>query len=98
MNYTVLLGVWIAVALAVLALAVYRRIVASDEDDMLHVRDSEVKLNELQQKVDRKLTLIDRWGQALTVVAVVYGLALSGAFLYGEYVKSASQVLVSAGS
>lgn len=98
MEYKFLLGIWMAMALLVLALAIYRRFVAREEDDMLHVRDSEAKLNEKQQRVDRQLTLIDRWGQTLTVLAVVYGLVLGGAFLYQEYVKSTTTAVIQAGS
>jgi uncharacterized membrane protein len=79
---------WAVVALVVCALAIYRKVVARHEDDFLHVRDSEAKLVAEQGEIANKLLLIDRWGKIMTVVALVYGLALAGSYVYASWVSN----------
>jgi hypothetical protein len=94
MSYMVLVSIWIAMAVAVAALAIYRAIVARKEDDFLHVRDADVQLTETQAIVDRQLSLIDIWGKALTAAVVVYGLILAGLYVYQKFLRRASGVVV----
>ncbi len=65
-----------------LALALVLKRGAGLEDDMLHVRDSEATLVSRQTQVARTLRVLDRWGKAITVVAVIYGVALLARLLY----------------
>ena len=70
---------WGVLAVVVLALIVYRKSIADQEDDSLHL---EGNAPGNQVALAHKLALIDRWGKSLTVVAVLYGLALAAAYVY----------------
>ncbi len=86
-NLTPYAIAWGLLALIVIFLAFWRRHVASQEDDTLHVTGPETVLSQ-QMTVARKLELIDRWGKALTVVLAITGLIL--AVLYGMYIWEAT--------
>jgi hypothetical protein len=79
---------WMLLALIVIGLIAYRKWVAKDEDDTLHVMESEVGLVTQQAVVARRLETIDRWGQTLTAIALVYGLAIGSVFLYQAWTAS----------
>lgn len=86
-NLTPYAIVWGVLALIVIFLAFWRRHVASQEDDTLHVTGPETALSQ-QMTVARKLELIDRWGKVLTVILAITGLIL--AVLYGMYIWEAT--------
>jgi hypothetical protein len=67
---------------AVLALAIARKRVAGNDDEMLHVRDTEASLVNRQIEVARKLEVLDRWGKAVTAIAVIYGVVVLARLLY----------------
>jgi hypothetical protein len=73
---------WLALACAVAGLAIYRWVISSQEDEMLHVRDSESVHITQQATVAQRLEKIDRWGKILTVVAMAYGVLLATAYFY----------------
>jgi ABC-type uncharacterized transport system permease subunit len=79
-NFMPLLVVWTALALVVLALFIWRQAVSNHEDDSLHVNGALPQLASFAQKLDA----IDKWGKILTVIAVVSGLLIAGAFVYGQ--------------
>lgn len=79
--------IWVLLAVVVLALALYRLLVGVDEDDTLHVVENEGHLVAQQKQLFKKVDLIERWGQLLTVVVVVYGLALAGIYLYHKWLE-----------
>jgi hypothetical protein len=86
--YAPFVVLWAALALAVLGLIVYRKIVASGEDDMIHVSDAAGSSVASQQaSVAQKLDQIDKWGKTLTVVVVLYGIALAGVYVYQTWVS-----------
>jgi hypothetical protein len=70
---------WGALTTAVLGMIFYRRLVARNEDDSLHL---EGNIPASQAALAHRLESIDRWGKTLTVVVVVYALALAGIYLY----------------
>ena len=76
LPYAVLWGV---LAIAVLFLVLYRRSVSSHEDDSIHLEGT-VPVE--QVSLAHRLAMIDRWGKSLTVVAVLYGLALAALYMY----------------
>jgi hypothetical protein len=78
---------WIALALAVIGLLVWRRAVASHEDDNLHVLDGGVAADQIV--VAHKLDQIDKWGKILTVIALVYGIILAAAYVYQAWIQTA---------
>lgn len=79
---------WAILATIVIVLAIYRRIVSNQEDDILHVEDPTGAVTSHQVQVARKLEGIDRWGKVLTVVALVYGLALAAGYAYQAWIES----------
>jgi len=86
-NFVPLMAVWGALALVVLGLFIWRKSVASKEDDTLHVLQGELTQ---QTVLAQKLDMIDKWGKILTVVVVIMGLAIAGAYVYGQFVGRAS--------
>ena len=70
---------WGVLAIAVVALILYRRSVASREDDSIHLEGT---VPGDQVTLLHKLDMIDRWGKMLTVIVVVIGLVLAGIYLY----------------
>jgi len=72
---------WVALAIAVLGLALYRKWIASRDDDSIHISGDGLVLEE-QKVLSNKLEVIDRWGKTLTIVTVVFGLALMAAAVY----------------
>ena len=84
MPFIVLLG---ALALAVLLLIAYRKVVSSHEDDSLHVSGPANAVPD-QAAMAAKLETIDRWGKLLTVVTVVYGIVLGAIYLYKGWIDA----------
>ena len=80
---------WAVLVGIVLGLAIRRQWVASHEDDKLHLAESEAPLIARQIMVGRSIDTIDRWGQGLTILVLVYGLALLGVYLYGVWLAGA---------
>ncbi len=79
---------WLALALCVAAVALYRKMLASQEDDIVHVTSGENKVISKQLQVAQKLEKIDYFGKTLTIVLVVYGVALGGWFIYQGWMQS----------
>jgi hypothetical protein len=82
------LAVWIVIAVGVLVLLAKRRMIASEEDDSLHVMEGASTVSH-QAQVAQKLEQIDKWGKTVTVIAVVYGLLLTCAWIYQVWVQNA---------
>ncbi|HKW96465.1 MAG TPA: hypothetical protein VJN43_01980 [Bryobacteraceae bacterium] len=83
---------WVALACGVAGLAIYRRMISGQEDEMIHVRDSESVHISHQATMAQRLEIIDRWGKILTVVALVYGVALAAAYFYQVWMAGFNQV------
>ena len=79
---------WMFLAIVVVGLIFYRMWLAKDEDDTLHVMDSEAGLVAQQAVMAQKLEIIDHWGQTLTVIALVSGLAMGSVYLYQVWFAS----------
>ncbi len=71
---------WGVLALIIVTLAMYRKMAARDESDVIHLEDPAFATR--QQGIARRLDKIDSWGKPLTVLLVVYGLGLVAWFLY----------------
>ena len=74
--------IWASLAVAVIGLAVYRRIIALHEDDTIHVAQSEAGAIPGQLAIAHKLEVLDRWGKTLTILTVASGVVLGAAYLY----------------
>ncbi|HET7214555.1 MAG TPA: hypothetical protein VFL79_13265 [Terriglobia bacterium] len=84
MNLTFYLATWIPLAVFVGVLAIYRNMMASHEDETLHVLDGDAPQVAAQVKLSHRLEVIERWGKILTAIVVVYGLVIGA--LYLQYV------------
>jgi hypothetical protein len=73
---------WTILGVATLALALYRKFVTMREDDYVHLSAGEERLIPQQVATFRKIGVIDKWGITLTIVTVVFGLALAALYLY----------------
>jgi hypothetical protein len=71
---------WALIAIVVLALIAYRKLVSFQEEETLHLGNA-AEANH-QAVIGRKLDWIDKWGKLLTVIAVVYGVLLAAAYTY----------------
>ena len=87
-NFVPLFIVWGILALVVLALFIWRKSVASNEDDTLHVMSAGVASQ--QSAMAQKLDMIDKWGKVLTVIVFVMGLLIAGAYVYAQFVGRSS--------
>ena len=81
-NLIPYLAIWSVFALAVIVLLVMRKVVANKEDDQLHVLEG-TTTNQLT--VAHKLDVIDKWGKILTVIAVVFGLAIAAMYVVSTF-------------
>jgi hypothetical protein len=78
--------------MVVIGLIAYRKWIAKDEDDSLHVMDAEMGMVHRQEVVARRLESIDRWGKALTAVALVYGLLVGAVQLYQNWAAVSAEI------
>jgi len=80
---------WLILTAIVIGLALYRKFVSRfREDDLVHLAEGEARLIPNQVAAARSLDRIDFLGKALTVVDVVFGLALLAMFLYRAWQRS----------
>src|ERR1041385_6871086 len=80
---------WLVLGVGVAALAFYRRMVTSHEDDIVHVTSGQTRAVADQANFAQKVEKIDFWGKTLTVVLVVYGMVLGAWILYQLWIQSA---------
>jgi hypothetical protein len=88
MNLLPYIAVSVVLARIVIVLAVQRIREGKREDAILHVLENEREV-EQQEQMAKKITRIERWGQGLTIVVVLYGLALAGVYVYDIWQASA---------
>ncbi len=81
---------WMILAIVVVGLMVYRKWVARDEDDTIHVRDSDVGMVSQQAVVAQKLESIDQWGKALTAITLVYGFVVGVGYVYQSWLAAST--------
>ena len=77
MNLIPYVAIWAVVGIAVLALALYRKILTfHGDDEFVHLSEGEQRLIPQQVALGHRLEAIDRWGKVLTVVIAAYGVAI----------------------
>jgi hypothetical protein len=81
MNFSFHVWTWAGLAVVVLGMAAYRFLLVHHEDTTLDIFESSAAASH-QGKVFRKAGAVERWGKVLTVVVVLYGLVLGGAYLF----------------
>jgi hypothetical protein len=88
-NLLPYIAIWCVCALAVLGLALYRKILTfHGDDEFLHLAAGEERLIPQQVALAHRLDVIDRWGKALTVFTAGAGLAIAAVFLYQAWQAS----------
>jgi hypothetical protein len=92
-NLTPFVVIWAFLGATTLGLALYRKLLSLREDDYIHVADSQTKLVSEQFTLARKMDAIDKWGKSITVLTLVAGLAIAGAYLYQGYLESLKPVM-----
>jgi hypothetical protein len=80
--------VWCALAVVVLSMAGYRKMIARGGDALVHLGTLDGGLVNAQRDVAERLGWIDQWGKILTLVTVVLGLVLVSYYLYGGWIES----------
>ncbi len=86
--YSPFVVLWVALALVVIGLLVYRRFVAAGEDDLIHVSDEGGSAASHQMTVAHRLDQIDKWGKILTTLVVIYGVILGAVYVYRGWVSA----------
>ena len=81
MTLTPFVGLEIAVGLATIALALYRKFLAMREETLIHLGPREEKNIPKHADMARRLRHIDRWGETLTVLTAAGGILLAAAYL-----------------
>jgi hypothetical protein len=76
------LVVWAAMAVATIALAIYRKVIANHEDTTIHLTHGGGAVVDSQAAMAAKLGAIDKWGKALTVATFVLGVAIFCVYVY----------------
>ena len=82
--------IWAALVAVVLSLALVRKWATRQEDDTLHLHEFDTATVQRQSSLATFLDRIDVAGKSLTVVVVVYGIALIARFIYLAWVDSIS--------
>ncbi|MCX6597107.1 MAG: hypothetical protein NTV70_12155 [Acidobacteria bacterium] len=86
-----MVGSWLVLAAGVAALAVYRAMVARNDDEFVHLGRNQEQLLTNQAAIGGKINSLDKWGKTLTAVTFVYGAVLAGFYLYGEFLEQSAR-------
>ena len=89
-NFLPLIVLWGVMGISVLALIVWRKTVAREEDDQVHLLDTAGVPH--QAEVAQKLDVIDKWGKIVTAVTVAFGVALAALFLYQSWIQTSTTI------
>jgi len=78
----------VVLVLAVVALALYRKMVANMEDDTVHLSTLEANAIHRQEDIAARLEKIDFWGKRATIVTGIYALVYGAYQVYRAWVDS----------
>ena len=92
MTFTPFTVLWVLLALVVLGLIAYRRVVSSHEDETIHLGHGSEAVPAQQAAIADKLDVIDRWGKLLTVIALAYGIALLAIYTFQTWLSPTSRM------
>jgi len=89
MNLIPYIAIWAVCGLAVLALALYRKVITfHGDDEFIHLAEGEQQLIPQQVALGHRLELVDRWGKGLTLFTVAFGALIALVFLYQAWQAS----------
>jgi len=92
MTYTPFAVLWALLAIVVLVLIAYRKIVSTKEDETIHLGSGSEGVPAQQVVIAHKLDVIDKWGKLLTVVTVAYGLLLFAVYTYQTWLSPGTRL------
>jgi|HubBroStandDraft_2_1064218.scaffolds.fasta_scaffold564329_2 hypothetical protein len=84
-DFTPAVVIWVVLAIATLALALYRKLVSSGETDLIYLGPGEERHLPQQMELANKLKTIDHFGKSLTVITLAIGLIVSLVYLYRAF-------------
>jgi hypothetical protein len=93
-TFILLLASWGVLGVIVLVLAAYKTKLGRQEDDHIHFSEREAALVASQAQVAHRLELVEKWGKTLTVVLVLYGIALGAYYLYTLFQLQSTRAIV----
>lgn len=79
---------WSLLVIAAIGLALYRKLMASRADDLIHVGEVAEKLIPQQVETSQKLDAIDHWFKILMVTTLIFGLVIAAIVLYQGWVQN----------
>jgi len=82
-----------ALIAVVIALALYRYFIGKEQDFHIHVTAGEAQEVGKQSTLASRLSWVDKWGKSLTVVTLIYFLALLILILYKSWQQSQNVIL-----
>jgi hypothetical protein len=89
MNLIPYFVLWALLAVAVLALALYRKLITiHGDDELVHLGAGEERLIPQQVALGQRLNSVDRWGKLLTVCTAAFGLLIVCVFLFQAWQAS----------
>jgi hypothetical protein len=89
MNLIPYIVLWSVLAVAVLGLALYRKLLTiHGDDELIHLAPGEEKLIPQQVALGNKLDFVDRWGKTLTISTAAFGLVIAAVFLFQAWQAS----------
>jgi hypothetical protein len=94
MNMQILLGVWAAIFVAYASVAFMRWNLGKQEDDHLHVTDSE-QLIVTQTTIAHRLDVLDRWKTALLILTLVSAVAIGALQVWNMWQQSSTTPMFS---
>lgn len=94
MHWTPYLAVWSFFAAIVAGLAVYRKMLATQEDDSLHVSEGSSRLVPQQIAHAQRIQVVEKWGKSLTLVVVIAGLIMAAIYFWGVWQTGAGAAIV----
>jgi hypothetical protein len=93
MNMIPYIAIWSVCGVAVLVLALYRKVLTfHGDDEFVHLAAGEQRLIPQQVARAHKLDVIDRWGKGLTVFTFAFGLLIVGVILFQAWQASLQQL------
>lgn len=93
-TFLMLVASWGLLGLTVLILAVYKSKLGRQEDDHIHFSDREAALVTSQAQVAHRLEVVEKWGKTLTVILLLYGIALGAYYLYNLFQLQSTRAIV----
>jgi hypothetical protein len=91
MSFTIHVAIWTALACCALGMAIYRNLLGIHEPT-LHVSGAAAVRLTHEARQFRTEDLIDRWGQRLTMVVLLYGFILADVYLYNLLARGSVMV------